>query len=352
AGGSYELSELLHARDAIASHPLLAPSLMLILIGAFTKSAQFPFHFWLPNAMQAPTPVSAYLHSATMVKAGVYLVARLRPAVSGLAIWDNSLLTIGVLTAIFSGWLALQQTDLKRILAYSTVSTLGLLMLLLGIGTALATKAAIVLLLFHALYKATLFLVSGTVDHCAGTRDLRQLGGLSRVMPLVALTAALAALSMAGLPPSGGFLAKELSYEAMLDPTFALIMAAVFLANASFVAVACLVVVRPFFGKSNGETRHTHTATFGLVAPPFLLALLGMLAGLFVPAFGKYLLESAVLAVQPGAGVMKWRLWHGFNLPLLLSVLTLASGIGLYAINQRILAVGRALPNWSAWGPD
>jgi multicomponent Na+:H+ antiporter subunit A len=206
AGGRLEGSALSTSREALHASPLYLPALWLILIGAFTKSAQFPFHFWLPNAMEAPTPVSGYLHSATMVKAGVYLLARLHPALGGTKTWGYVVGGVGALTMLTGAFLALAQTDLKRLLAYATVSALGMLTLLIGLGTPLALKAAMVLLFAHALYKGALFLVAGAVDHETGRRDVTHLRGLLRAMPITATAAGVAALSMASLPPLFGFI--------------------------------------------------------------------------------------------------------------------------------------------------
>ena len=196
-------------------HPAYVGITALILLAAFTKSAQFPFHFWLPNAMEAPTPVSAYLHSATMVKAGVYLVARMTPLVGGTAFWTYALTVVGALTMIGGSYRAVLETDLKRILAYSTISALGFLMLLLGIGTPQAVVAAFVYLLAHACYKGALFLVAGAVEHETGVRDVMALAGLRSAMPRTALAAMLAAGSMAGIPLFFGFIAKEQVYESV-----------------------------------------------------------------------------------------------------------------------------------------
>ena len=250
-GGSLELSALLSRPGAVTAHLLYVPILLLVLAGAFTKSAQFPFHFWLPAAMAAPTPVSAYLHSATMVKAGVYLLARLSPVLGGTDFWVWLVTVTGSATMLVGAYLALRQSDLKLILAYSTVSALGVMTSLLGLGGALAVRAALAFLLGHALYKGALFLVAGALDHQTGTRDVDRLAGLARAMPITALAAGLAALSMAGIPPLFGFIAKELSYEATLHaPASAWVTAAAVLANALLVAAAGLAGLKPFLGKA------------------------------------------------------------------------------------------------------
>ena len=216
AGGSWDLNTLLAQTGNIQDEALYHVILLLVLLGAFTKSAQFPFHFWLPNAMVAPTPVSAYLHSATMVKAGVYLLARLFPILGGTEAWSVALVSAGAVTAVMGAWLSWQKIDLKQILAYATISTLGVLVLLLGVGTDLAFKAAVLILLGHALYKGALFMVAGSIDHESGTRYVDQLGGLARKMPLTLVGALIAALSLAGVLPTLGFLGKEYFYDTML----------------------------------------------------------------------------------------------------------------------------------------
>ena len=358
-GGSYELPVLLENREALQAHPLIVPAIILILLGAFTKSAQFPFHFWLPGAMEAPTPVSAYLHSATMVKAGVYLVARLSPALSGIPVWDMTITIVGALTAVMGGALALGQTDLKRILAYSTVSALGMLMLLLALGTPLAIKGAIVFLICHAFYKAALFLVAGTVDHCAGTREVGELGGLVRPLPLLAVAAALAALASAGVPPLGGFLAKEVIYDAVFNlPRWSLwITGAAILTNASFVIVAMLVAFRPFFASNaaaEAAMRHVkgHLPSWRLTTPPLLLGILGLVIGIAPGIFGSYFAAPAVVAIAGEDVPVKLKLWHGFNVPLLLSVITLAAGAAVYALLSRVLAIGAPLSMLAKFGPS
>ncbi|MDW7680546.1 MAG: proton-conducting transporter membrane subunit, partial [bacterium] len=214
--GSFEITELLNNPEIIRSSDFYLPILLLVLAGAFTKSAQLPFHFWLIGAMQAPTPVSAYLHSATMVKAGIYLLARLHPVLGGSGEWHYIVTFFGVATMLIGALLALPQVDLKKLLAYTTVSALGTLTMLLGIGTTLAIKAAMVYLIVHSLYKGALFMVAGAIDHETGTRDVQVLGGLIKVMPVTAVAAGLAAFSMSGFPPLLGFISKELLYEANL----------------------------------------------------------------------------------------------------------------------------------------
>ncbi|MDQ3331261.1 MAG: hypothetical protein M3552_11505, partial [Planctomycetota bacterium] len=249
-GGSFEITELIERGDAVRAHRLYPAAVILILLGAFTKSAQFPFHYWLPNAMAAPTPVSAYLHSATMVKAGVYLLARLSPLLGGTDLWTVTVTGVGAVTMVVGTVLAFTSYDMKGILAYLTINVLGTLTMLIGLGTELAAEAAMIYLLAHALYKGALFLVTGAVDHAAHSRDLRELSGLRHRMPLTALIAALAALSMAGVVPFFGFLAKESYLHAVVEAprmwpllTFAAVVASVLV-----VAGAGLVAVAPFFG--------------------------------------------------------------------------------------------------------
>ncbi|HIY77228.1 MAG TPA: Na(+)/H(+) antiporter subunit A, partial [Candidatus Sphingobacterium stercorigallinarum] len=214
--GTYQISELIAYRETILADPLYPLALGLILLGAFTKSAQFPFHFWLPGAMKAPTPVSAYLHSATMVKAGVYILARFFPILGATALWSNTLMIVGGFTMLYAAVQSLFRLDLKAILAYSTIAALGMLVFLLGLGSVEALIAASVFILVHALYKATLFMVTGIIDHETGTRDISKLAGLRKVMAPVAIAAVLAALSSAGLPLTYGFIGKDLIYEATL----------------------------------------------------------------------------------------------------------------------------------------
>lgn len=353
AGGSLELSALLREGDALRAHALYAPALILILVGAFTKSAQFPFHFWLPGAMAAPTPVSAYLHSATMVKAGVYLLARLSPALGGTALWQTALIGIGAITMLAGAFVALQHRDLKRILAYSTVSALGTLVFLLGIGTPLAVKGALVFLLAHALYKGALFMVAGAIDHETGTRDITRLGGLSRAMPISALAGALAALSMAGLPPFLGFLGKEIVYDSTLGTSLPILATGVALAtNILTVAAAGLAVFKPFFAARPAVAPPSpHEGPWPLWLGPLTLAALSVTLGLLAGPVGDRLITPALSAVLGGPTTAKLALWHGLNLVLLLSVITLVAGAGLYFRRER-LALPVTLAAWvERFGP-
>ncbi|MBW3600207.1 MAG: hypothetical protein KY475_23405 [Planctomycetes bacterium] len=273
-GGSYELSELRLGADAIRGDPLYEAILALVLIGAFAKSAQFPFHFWLPAAMEAPTPASAYLHSATMVKAGVYLLARMFPLLGGTDVWLWIVAPIGAVTMVLGGWLAFHARDLKQVLAFSTITMLGWMTMLLGVGTEKAIAGAVSMLLAHALYKGALFLVAGAVDHESGTRDIERLGGLRRKMPLTATAAGLAALSMAGIAPTIGFIAKETALEAMEKSARPVLgVGVVMIAGMLMVAVAAILVIRPFLGTETSDARQAHEAPQGLKAPAINIAI-------------------------------------------------------------------------------
>ncbi|MCU0452777.1 MAG: DUF4040 domain-containing protein [Bacteroidetes bacterium] len=347
AVGSYELSAILTSGDAFRSSEWYLPGLLLILIGAFTKSAQVPFHFWLPNAMAAPTPVSAYLHSATMVKAGVFMLARLHPVLNGTSEFHVLVGTAGAATMILGAVSAFGQRDLKRLLAYTTVSALGTLVLLLGIGTETAVQAAMVFLLAHALYKGALFLTVGIVDHETGTRDVESLGGLWRMMPMTALAATLAALSMAGLPPMLGFIGKELLYEAKLAAPWApwTITALGVTANILTVAVAALMTLRTFGGASS-SVRTAHDPSWQMWGGVALLASLGFAAGMAADLVATHIVGPATTAIRGERVETSLGLWHGVNPVLLLSLATLASGAALYALHRPIR---RMTAGWRPW---
>ena len=338
AAGSFELSAIVAMGDAVRAHALYLPILVLVLLGAFTKSAQVPFHFWLPNAMAAPTPVSAYLHSATMVKAGVYLLARMHPVLGGTDVWIWTLTSFGAATAVLASILALRQTDLKLALAYTTVMALGTLTMFLGAEATIAVAAAVTFLIVHSLYKAALFLVIGIIDHQTGTRDVAWLRGLSSAMPITALAAAAAALSMAGFPPFLGFIGKELKYEGALaiasEPLF--VASAAVLANALMVAVAGIVALRPFYGSRRPTPKAPCEAPFRLWFGPVLLAGLGLTFGLAPSLIADSLVQPAVTAILGRPETVKLALWHGFNLPLLLSSLTFVLGFLIYLNHQRL----------------
>jgi multicomponent Na+:H+ antiporter subunit A len=351
AGNALNFSTLLVSGAEVRAHPLYAPILLLILAGAFTKSAQMPFHFWLPNAMEAPTPVSAYLHAATMVKAGIYLLARCSPILGGTLLWQYSLTAVGSATMLIGAYLAMQQTDMKRILAYATVSALGLLTLLLGLGTTLAVQAAMTYLLVHSLYKGTLFLVAGAVDHEAGTRDITQLGGLLRHMPLTAVAAGLAALSLAGLPPLLGFIGKELVYEAALEAPFTshLLTGVTVASSMLFVAVAAMVGFQPFLRRAMPTPHTPHEGPLSLWLGPLFLGIAGLLAVLWSEPIGTALVAPAVAAVVGHSVHVELALWHGWSFTLLLSILTVLGGVGLYAAHgvwRRTSARWRSVARW------
>jgi multicomponent Na+:H+ antiporter subunit A len=337
-GGSYSISELRGQADVVHASPFYVAIVILIVLGAFTKSAQFPFHFWLPDAMAAPTPVSAYLHSATMVKAGVFLLALLTPILGGTTIWHDTLTLFGAATMLLGGIFALAQTDLKRLLAYSTMSALGTLVMLLGLGTDLAIKAAMVFLIVHALYKAPLFMIAGVVDKATGTRNITLLHGLGKRMPLLAIAAAGAAFSMSGIPPFIGFIGKELLYEAKIDAyNYSLLVTVMgFAANAINVAVALKVGVSPFRGPGEMETFNPAARKFSLLLGPLVLVLAGTIIGIFPSLLGQGIINPAVSDIAGGPVDTQLKLWHGFNLLLLLSFATVVAGVLLYAFRNRV----------------
>lgn len=345
---SYSVSDWLQGAQAIKNSPLYLPGLLLILAGAFTKSAQFPFHFWLPGAMQAPTPVSAYLHSATMVKAGVFLLALLSPILGGTTEWTHIVTLVGVVTMFLGAYFSVTQTDLKAILAYTTISALGILVLLIGIDTDLSIKAAMLFLFVHAFYKAALFMVAGFIDKKTGTRDLGKLGGLYKYMPMATVISGLALLSMAGLPPMLGFLGKELIYEAKVQsPGIAsLVLILGVAANAFMVAISVYFMYKVFFGKEGDYPKKPNEKGILFLLGPGVLSLLSLLLGLFPAVFGDLLVEPALGVIRRVMIDVELKLWHGFNNVLLLSVLTVLIGLSIFTLaitKKQFLAKWRAI---------
>jgi len=330
--GSYDLTEILQNGDLIRESDLYIPALLLILLGAFTKSAQFPFHFWLPHAMAAPTPVSAYLHSATMVKAGVFLMARLWPVLAGTDAWFYIVATTGLITMILGALIALFKDDLKALLAYSTVSQLGLITMLLGFGTKIAAVIAVFHIINHLTFKAALFMSVGIVDHATHTRSIKRLGGLAALMPLTALIATITALSSAGTPLTNGFLSKEMMLtEAVQTGWFGSQWAmpvAVTIGAVLSVAYSLRIIAHVFFGPRREEfAQPPHDPGFGLWSAPALLAILVVLIGIF-----PNLVIGPLLAVAGGAVVggelpeYSLKLWHGVNAALFMSIVAFSGG--------------------------
>ncbi len=352
-GGSLELKDLLTRGDIIRDHGLYLSILVLVFLGAFTKSAQVPFHFWLPSAMEGPAPVSAFLHSVTMVKAGVYLLLRFTPVLGGTEVWQLSLTLFGGVTMVTGALMALVQSDFKLLLAYTTVNGLGTLVFLTGLGTPLSIQAAIVFLVVHALYKGSLFLSAGVVDHETGSRDLGRLTGISRRLPVITCATLLAAVSMAGLPPLLGFVGKELIYESILGASglkwmFGFVAV---LANAVLLAAAGIIVIRPFFGASEAPRKHAHPIGFDLRLGPIVPALLGLILGLFPALLAFSPVSGAVSAVLARPVSIHLALWHGFTPMLALSALTVISGIAIYMIHKGLRNFAQRHTQLVAWGP-
>jgi multicomponent Na+:H+ antiporter subunit A len=338
AGGTPQLSELA-ARGSLAADPVYVGIVALLLLAAFTKSAQFPFHFWLPNAMQAPTPVSAYLHSATMVKAGVYLVARMTPIVGGTMLWTATIAIVATVTMLLGAARAMMETDLKRVLAYSTISALGILMLVFAVGTPAAVTAGLAYLLAHACYKGALFLVAGAVEHETGTRDVSRLAGLRRAMPTTAAAAGLAAASMAGIPLFGGFIAKEQLYDVIRSWSFpglwGVVLTAAAVASSMCLGAAGLVAgVAPFRGRSMAAPA-SHDAPALLWLGPMVLGLAGVVLGLLPGLVSAPIASAATAATGISSGI-PLLLWHGLTITLALSAATLAGSIVLFTYRQRL----------------
>jgi multicomponent K+:H+ antiporter subunit A len=349
--GSFELSAIIAAKDEIQSSSLFPVVLVLILLGAFSKSAQFPFHFWLPNAMAAPTPVSAYLHSATMVKAGVFLLARLFPVLSGNDIWLISVSAIGAVTLVYGAYMAFHRNDFKGLLAYSTVSHLGLITLLFGLNTPMSVVAGIFHIINHAIFKASLFMAAGIIDHECGTRDMRRVSGLFRLMPITATLAMVAAASMAGAPLLNGFLSKEMFFtEAVLFSGFGggHLLLPIFATIAGMLAVAYSVrFIRDVFfnGPPTDLPKQPHEPPRWMRVPVDILVLLCLVVGIFPAwAVGDLLATAAQSALQSPLPDYDLKVWHGFNQPFVMSLLALAGGIIIYAVRRHFFSWHQKLP--------
>ncbi|MGW1106778.1 Na+/H+ antiporter subunit A [Streptomyces sp. NPDC002540] len=342
SAGTYRISAIL--ADPPAASLAVSVAVVLILCGALSKSAIWPFSLWLPNAMAAPTPVSAYLHAAAMVKAGVYLVARLAPAFADVPVWRPVVIVLGAATMLLGGWRALRLNDLKLVLAYGTVSQLGFLTLLAGVGTRDTALAAAVMILSHALFKAPLFLVTGIVDHAAGTRDLRRLSGVGRALPYVCAVAVLAAASMAALPPLLGFAAKESAFEALLqgDTADRWALGVTVAGSALTVAYTVRFVWGAFARKPGVEDTPVHRVGAAFLAPPAVLAVCGLVLG---PGVGRVdrLLSAYADTFPPSAHPYHLSLWHGFGTALLLSAVALAGGAVLFAGRATVTRLSRRI---------
>ena len=349
--GTLELPELAESSAAIRDSPSYVAILGLVLAGACAKSAQFPWHFWLPNAMAAPTPVSAYLHSATMVKAGLFLICRMLPVLGGTTAWTASLTGIGVITMLVGAVLALRQRDLKALLAYSTVSQLGAIMALYGLNTAQGVQAATFHLFNHATFKGALFLLVGIIEHETKTRDRLELTGLMPRLPVTGTLTAIAALALAGVPPLNGFLSKELMFETALAfpagrgggwlfPGIAVVGS---LLTATY---AWALFPGLFLGRSNKAiTDELHEPGAGMLLAPGVLAGVCVLAGAWPALFDSIIIAPAVVSVTGPQPLPPLALWHGFNLPVLMSLLALVGSAALYSAGAAQPRTGRAGPS-------
>ena len=373
--GTFSIREIIVNSSILLDSKLFIPALICVLLGAFTKSAQFPFHIWLPSAMEAPTPVSAYLHSATMVKAGIYLVARMTPIFAIHASWFWTITIVGLITLFWGSFNAVKQNDLKALLAYSTISQLGLIMSLLGLGSIAiylgmgkdtviytqATFAALFHLINHSTFKGALFMMVGIVDHEVGTRDIRRLGGLAMIMPFTFTIALIGSMSMAGLPPFNGFLSKEMFFTAMLEisnvsamnlQSIGILFPIVAWVASVFTFIYCVVLVmKTFFGPLRRERleKEPHEAPFGMLVSPFILITLVVLIFFFPNIIGKNILKPAMSAIYPmypdvSALVPKIYAWHGFNTELQMTLGVVIVGLILYKLYAKWRAIYTIFP--------
>ncbi|WP_313892006.1 Na+/H+ antiporter subunit A [Psychrobacillus sp.] len=373
--GSFSIREIIANISSFTDHALFVPAMVLILLGAFTKSAQFPFHIWLPDAMEAPTPVSAYLHSATMVKAGIYLVARFTPVFGGDQVWFWAVSGVGIITLFWGSFNAVRQTDLKALLAYSTVSQLGLIMSLFGLGSIAlhfgysadsviytqAIFAALFHLINHSTFKGALFMVVGIVDHELGTRDVRRLGGLMALMPFTFTIAVIGSLSMAGVPLFNGFLSKEMFFAATVNignadvfslQTFGIIFPVIAWIASIFTFVYCMIfIIKTFLGNAQPEKldKPIHEAPIGMLIPPFILGAFIIGIFFFPNALGEYILQPAMASIYPtfeAAGSLTPTIsaWHGFNTELWMTIGVFVIGSILYNRLKNWKPVYKLLP--------
>lgn len=372
---TYSIREIIHQTDSIYDHSLFLPAMILLLLGAFTKSAQFPFSIWLPDAMEAPTPISAYLHSATMVKAGIYLVARMTPIFGGTAEWFWLVSSAGLVTLLYGSLNAVKQTDLKALLAYSTISQLGLIMSLLGMGSAslyygrgdeasmyaAAVLAAIFHLINHSTFKGSLFMVVGIIDHETGTRDIRRLGGLMHLMPISFTLAIIGGFSMAGLPPFNGFLSKEMFFTAVLNASdmsifsmesLGVIFPVIAWAASVFTFIYSMIIIfKTFTGKYKPKKleKAVHEAPVGMLVPPVILSSLVIIIFFFPNVLSQYILKPAMGAVlpaysQPGEIEIKISAWHGWNAELFMTIGVVGAGALLYLYLKKWIGIYSIYP--------
>ncbi|TWI38096.1 monovalent cation/H+ antiporter subunit A [Paracoccus sulfuroxidans] len=349
--GSYELDAIIAAAPRIVTHPLYVPILLLFLIGAFTKSAQFPFHFWLPNAMAAPTPVSAYLHSATMVKAGVFILIRFQPVLGGTNEWFQIVAGTGLLTLFLGAFIALFRHDLKGLLAYSTISHLGLITALIGIGSPAAMVAAIFHIVNHAVFKASLFMAAGIIDHETGTRDMRRLSGLAKFMPITATLAIIASAAMAGVPLLNGFLSKEMFFEAtyvwnngtFLDNAAPYIAVA---ASAFSAAYSLRFILAVFFGPPSRDLPRTpHEPPVLMRLPVALLVIACIAVGVFPQETLGVVLQTASESILGSkTPEISIKIWHGVNPALIMSIIAMTLGTLIYLSRRTYIDTGEEGP--------
>lgn len=330
--GTYSINEMMGSADVLKAHPFYGAVIAFLFIAAFSKSAQYPLHFWLPGAMKAPTPVSTYLHSATMVKAGIYLLARFTPALGDVPVWNNTLMIFGGFTMLYAAFHSIFKKDLKEVLAYSTISALGMLVFLIGLGTTEALLAATVFIIVHALYKASLFLVTGIIDHETGTRDINRLSGLRKVMMPVAIAGLMAMLSNSGIPPSFGFIGKDLIYASTLESELAAVLVTTLavITNILLLYSSILAGVKPFVGPLPQNFERVHLPSWRMWVPPIILGTASLVLGLFPVLVEGGIVGPALRAIDPTAPAFHLQLWHGFNVILGLSGATIAGGLILY----------------------